>query len=125
MYLQCRITVAVHQSIQLSALLAVGAILVVVAGVIRQVFQLVHGAHRQAAELGNGAVQSSNTDHLAAVITHSLNALVGSVAGGAGGHLSGGERQRIAIARAMLKDAPIVILDEATAYTDPENNNIQ
>ncbi|MEE1073556.1 MAG: ABC transporter ATP-binding protein [Cellulosilyticum sp.] len=44
-----------------------------------------------------------------------------TVVGGAGGHLSGGERQRIAIARAMLKDAPIVILDEATAYTDPEN----
>lgn len=41
--------------------------------------------------------------------------------GSAGGHLSGGERQRIAIARAMLKDAPIVILDEATAYIDPEN----
>ena len=41
--------------------------------------------------------------------------------GGAGGHLSGGERQRICIARAMLKDAPIVIMDEATAYTDPEN----
>ncbi len=44
-----------------------------------------------------------------------------TVVGGAGGHLSGGERQRISIARAMLKDAPIVILDEATAYTDPEN----
>ena len=44
-----------------------------------------------------------------------------TLAGGAGGHLSGGERQRICIARAMLKDAPIVILDEATAYTDPEN----
>lgn len=44
--------------------------------------------------------------------------------GGAGGHLSGGERQRIAIARAMLKDAPIVILDEATAYIDPENEAI-
>ncbi|MBR3294506.1 MAG: ABC transporter ATP-binding protein [Oscillospiraceae bacterium] len=41
--------------------------------------------------------------------------------GGAGAHLSGGERQRICIARAMLKDAPVVILDEATAYTDPEN----
>ena len=40
--------------------------------------------------------------------------------GSGGGHLSGGERQRIAIARAMLKDAPILILDEATAYTDPE-----
>ena len=47
-----------------------------------------------------------------------------TVAGGAGGHLSGGERQRISIARAMLKDAPIVILDEATAYTDPENEAI-
>lgn len=34
------------------------------------------------------------------------------------------ERQRIAIARAMLKDAPIVILDEATAYTDPENEAV-
>jgi len=44
-----------------------------------------------------------------------------TVVGGAGGHLSGGERQRICIARAMLKDAPVVILDEATAYTDPEN----
>lgn len=41
--------------------------------------------------------------------------------GSGGGHLSGGERQRIAIARAMLKHAPILILDEATAYTDPEN----
>ena len=44
--------------------------------------------------------------------------------GGAGGHLSGGERQRICIARAMLKDAPVIILDEATAYTDPENEAV-
>ncbi|MDU6628809.1 MAG: ABC transporter ATP-binding protein [Lachnoanaerobaculum sp.] len=44
-----------------------------------------------------------------------------TVVGGAGGHLSGGERQRISIARAMLKDAKLIILDEATAYTDPEN----
>ena len=46
-----------------------------------------------------------------------------TVVGGGGAHLSGGERQRIAIARAILKDAPIVILDEATAFTDPENED--
>lgn len=44
-------------------------------------------------------------------------------AGDAGARLSGGERQRLAIARAILKDAPIVILDEATAFTDPENED--
>lgn len=44
-----------------------------------------------------------------------------TTAGEAGKQLSGGERQRIAIARAILKNAPIVILDEATAFTDPEN----
>lgn len=44
-------------------------------------------------------------------------------AGDAGKRLSGGEKQRIAIARAILKKAPIVILDEATAFTDPENED--
>lgn len=47
-----------------------------------------------------------------------------TMVGGGGAHLSGGERQRIAIARAMLKNAPIVILDEATAYIDPENEAV-
>ena len=47
-----------------------------------------------------------------------------TMCGASGGHLSGGERQRISIARAMLKDAPIVILDEATSYTDPENEAV-
>ncbi len=46
-----------------------------------------------------------------------------TLAGDAGGKLSGGEKQRIAIARAILKNAPVVILDEATAFTDPENED--
>ena len=44
-------------------------------------------------------------------------------AGDAGKRLSGGEKQRIAIARMILKNAPIIILDEATAFTDPENED--
>ena len=44
-------------------------------------------------------------------------------AGEAGKQLSGGEKQRIAIARMILKNAPVIILDEATAFTDPENED--
>ncbi|MGP1612527.1 MAG: ABC transporter ATP-binding protein [Catonella sp.] len=44
-----------------------------------------------------------------------------TVVGDSGDTLSGGERQRITIARALLKDSPIVLLDEATAYSDPDN----
>lgn len=46
---------------------------------------------------------------------------IDTVVGSKGVYLSGGETQRIAIARAILKDAPIIVLDEATAYADPEN----
>lgn len=47
-----------------------------------------------------------------------------TVIGDGGATLSGGEKQRISIARAMLKDAPIVVLDEATASVDPENEHL-
>lgn len=47
-----------------------------------------------------------------------------TVIGEGGGTLSGGEKQRISIARSILKDAPVVILDEATASVDPENEHL-
>ena len=47
-----------------------------------------------------------------------------TVIGTRGVHLSGGERQRLAIARAIVKDAPVVVLDEATAFSDPENEHL-
>jgi ATP-binding cassette subfamily B protein len=64
--------------------------------------------------------KAAGCDHFIQKLEHGYDTKVG----GGGTHLSGGERQRIAIARAMLKDAPIVILDEATAYIDPENEAI-
>ena len=47
-----------------------------------------------------------------------------TVIGAEGTYLSGGEQQRIFLARAILKDAPIVVLDEATAFADPENEQL-
>lgn len=63
------------------------------------------------------AAHAAGCDRFIADLEHGYDTCVG----GGGAHLSGGERQRIAIARAMLKDAPVILLDEATAYMDPEN----
>ena len=71
------------------------------------------------AEVEEAARQSGCHDFILG-LEKGYDTMVGSY----GGHLSGGERQRISIARAMLKAAPIVILDEATAYTDPENEAV-
>ncbi|MDR1537570.1 MAG: ABC transporter ATP-binding protein/permease [Clostridiales bacterium] len=63
------------------------------------------------------AAKAANCHDFIMMLENQYNTL----AGDAGGALSGGERQRIAIARAILKDAPVIILDEATAYSDPES----
>lgn len=49
--------------------------------------------------------------------------VIDTVVGTKGVYLSGGEAQRIALARAILKDVPIILLDEATAFADPENEH--
>lgn len=63
------------------------------------------------------AAHLAQCDDILAKFSDGIDTVVGSK----GVYLSGGETQRIAIARAILKDAPIVVLDEATAYADPEN----
>ena len=65
------------------------------------------------------AAKQSGCDTFIRKLDYGYDTIVGS----AGSHLSGGERQRIAIARAMLKNAPIIILDEATSSVDPENED--
>ena len=80
-----------------------------------------------------GRPQATEAEVLAALkaaqcmdIVEKFPAGIHTVIGTKGVHLSGGEQQRIAIARAMLKNAPILILDEATAFADPDNEaNVQ
>ena len=64
-----------------------------------------------------GALHDAQCDDIIERLPQGINTVLGSE----GTYLSGGEQQRIAIARAILKKAPVVILDEATAFADPEN----
>ena len=63
------------------------------------------------------ALHKAQCDDIIAKLPDGINTVIGTK----GVYLSGGEQQRIAIARVMLKNAPIIILDEATAFADPEN----
>ena len=70
-------------------------------------------------EAVKAAARAAQCEEFIAKLPHGYD----TPAGEAGKRLSGGEKQRIAIARMLLKNAPIVILDEATAFTDPENED--
>ena len=72
-------------------------------------------------EATRGEVMAALEAAQCADIVEKLPEGVDTVYGAAGAHLSGGEVQRLMLARAILKDAPIVVLDEATAFADPEN----
>lgn len=66
------------------------------------------------------AAKAAQADAFISGLPHGYATVVGSE----GVHLSGGEKQRIAIARSIISDAPIVVLDEATAFSDPENEHL-
>lgn len=66
------------------------------------------------------ALTLSQSEEIIAGLPKGLDTVIGSK----GTYLSGGEQQRIALARALIKDAPIVLLDEATAFADPENEHL-
>jgi len=68
----------------------------------------------------NQAIDSSQSREIIESLQDGLETVMGSK----GTYLSGGEQQRIALARAMVKNAPIVLLDEATAFADPENEHL-
>lgn len=68
----------------------------------------------------NQALRASRSQEIIEALPQGLGTVIGSK----GTYLSGGEQQRIALARAMVKNAPVVLLDEATAFADPENEHL-
>ncbi len=78
------------------------------------------GNHNATLEEINNAVDLAQCREIIDRLPHGLDTKIGIE----GTYLSGGEQQRIALARAFLKNAPIVLLDEATAFTDPENEHL-
>ena len=66
------------------------------------------------------AIETAQAKDIIAHLENGLNTVIGSK----GTYLSGGEQQRIALARAIVKNSPVVLLDEATAFTDPENEHL-
>ena len=86
MGLQPGIAVGIDQGVQASALLAVGAVLVVVAGVVGQVIHIINRGDLVTADLIGHGIQGCHADDLAAVVTDGLDALLGGEAGGAGCH---------------------------------------
>ena len=81
---------------------------------------IVFGKKNVTEEEINNAVDSSQSREIIAGLRDGLDTVIGSE----GTYLSGGEQQRIALARAFVKNAPIVLLDEATAFADPENEHL-
>jgi ATP-binding cassette subfamily B protein IrtA len=81
---------------------------------------IVFGKANPRAEAVNQAIDFSQSGEIIANLPEGLDTVIGSK----GTYLSGGEQQRIALARAMVKNAPIVLLDEATAFADPENEHL-
>lgn len=79
-----------------------------------------YGNDRATPEAIENAVESAQCREIIDKLPGGLDTKIGTE----GTYLSGGEQQRIALARAILKDAPIVVLDEATAFADPENEHL-
>ena len=81
---------------------------------------IVYGRPEATMEEVNRAVDMAQCREIIDRLPDGLDTVIGTE----GTYLSGGERQRIALARALLKDAPVIVLDEATAFADPENEHL-